>query len=52
MNEFIVDPDRKLTPQQTVVGVLGISLDELVAAIQENRDGKYDHLFVTKEAAT
>lgn len=50
MNEFVAEPGRKLTPQQTVVGVLGITLDDLVAAIQENRDGQYDHLFVTKEA--
>lgn len=49
MNEFIVEPGRKLTPQQTVVGVLGITLDDLVAAIQENRDGQFDHLFVPVE---
>lgn len=48
MNEFIVEPGRKLTPQQTVVGVLGITLDDLVAAIQENRDGQYDHLFINQ----
>lgn len=45
MNEFIVEKKRVLTPQQQVVGVLGISLDELINAIRENRDGKYDHLF-------
>lgn len=51
MNEYIVEPGRKLTPQQTVVGVMGITLDDLVAAIQENRDGQYDHLFVKEATA-
>lgn len=45
MNEFIIEKQRVLTPQQQVVGVLGISLDELINAIRENRDGQYDHLF-------
>lgn len=54
MNEFIVEKQRALTPQQQVVGILGISLDELINAIRENRDGQYDHLFKpqTQEAAT
>lgn len=54
MNEFVVEKQRVLTPQQQVVGVLGISLDELINAIRENRDGQYDHLFKsqTQEAAT
>ena len=53
MNEFIGEKKRVLTPQQQVVGVLGISLDELINAIRENRDGQYDHLFkpVPAEAA-
>lgn len=52
MNEFIIEKQRVLTPQQQVVGVLGISLDELMNAIRENRDGQYDHLFkpTTQEA--
>ena len=43
MNEFIVEKQRVLTPQQQVVGVLGI-----------NRDGQYDHLFKpqTQEATS
>ena len=45
MNEFIVTGKPAQTPQQQVVGVLGISLDELINAIRENRDGQYDHLF-------
>lgn len=54
MNEFVIEKQRVLTPQQQVVGVLGISLDELINAIRENRDGQYDHLFKpqTQEAAT
>lgn len=52
MNEFIVEPGRKLTPQQTVAGVMGITLDDLVAAIQENRDGQFDRLFVPTEGTT
>ena len=53
MNEFVIEKQRVLTPQQQVEGVLGISLDELINAIRENRDGQYDHLFkpATKEAA-
>lgn len=49
MNEFIVAADRKLTPQQIVVGVMGISLDELVNAILENRDGRFDCLYKMTE---
>ena len=45
MNEFIITGKPAQTPQQQVVGVLGISLDELINAIRENRDGQYDHLF-------
>ena len=51
MNEFIVEKQRVLTPQQQVVGVLGISLDELINAIRENRDGQYDHLFKPMEVS-
>lgn len=50
MNEFVIEKQRVLTPQQQVVGVLGISLDELINAIRENRDGQYDHLFKTAPA--
>ena len=51
MNEFVIEKQRVLTPQQQVVGVLGISLDELINAIRENRDGQYDHLFKPVEVA-
>lgn len=49
MNEFLVAEDRKLTPQQMVIGVMGISLDELINAIRENRDGRFDCLYKKKE---
>ena len=54
MNEFVIEKQRVLTPQQQVVGVLGISMDELINAIRENRDGQYDHLFKpqTQEATS
>lgn len=45
MNEFIVEKQRVLTPDQMVRGVMGISLDKLIEAIRENRDGQYDHLY-------
>ena len=45
MNEFIVTEKPAQTPQEQGVGGLGISLDELINAIRENRDGQYDHLF-------
>ena len=45
MNEFVIEKKRVLTPKEQVVGVLGISLDDLINAIRENRDGQYDHLF-------
>ncbi len=51
MNEFIVAPDRKLTPQQTVMGVLGISLEQFINEIRENRDGRYDCLYKKQSEA-
>ena len=36
---------RKLTPQQMAVGVMGISLEQLINEILENRDGRFDCLF-------
>lgn len=45
MNEFIVAEDRKLTPQQVVMGVMGISLEQLINEIRENRDGRFDCLY-------
>lgn len=46
MNEFVVVKKPVLTPQQMVLGVMGISMDELINAIRENRDGKFDQLYV------
>lgn len=45
MNEFLVAEGRKLTPQQMAVGVMGISLEQLINEILENRDGRFDCLF-------
>ena len=48
MNEFVVAKDRRMTPQQIVRGVMGISLEQLINAIRENRDGQFDCLFVSE----
>ena len=45
MNEFIVAEHRKMTPDQVVRGTMGISLEQLINDIRENRDGLYDSLF-------
>ena len=45
MNEFLVTEGRKLTPQQMAVGVMGISLEQLINEILENRGGRFDCLF-------
>ena len=45
MIEFIVTGRPAPAPQEQVVGVMWISLDTLINAIRENRDGQYDHLF-------
>ena len=49
MNQFLVDKNRNITPQQIVVGVMGISLEQLINDIRENRDGRYDCLYKEKE---
>lgn len=49
MNEFVVVKKPVLTPEKMVPAVLGMSLDALVNAIRENRDGKYDSLFVAAD---
>lgn len=49
MNEFIVTGKPTPTPQEQVMGVMGISLEALIAAIRDNRDGQYDHLFKPAE---
>lgn len=45
MNEFYVAPDFHPTEDDIVRSCLGISLDQLVMDIIENRDGKYDSLY-------
>lgn len=45
MNEFLVPENRKLTPQQIVMGTMGISLEQLINDIRENRNGRYDCLY-------
>lgn len=45
MNEFIVAESRTLTHQQIVMGVMGISLEQLIIDIQENRGGRFDCLY-------
>ena len=49
MNEFVVDKTAKLTPQQVVMGTMGISLNQLIAAIRENRGGQFDRLYKKKD---
>lgn len=49
MNEFVVEK-KPLNPGQVVAGVLGVSLDDLITAIRENRGGQYDHLYKQKES--
>lgn len=51
MNEFVINP-VKLTPQQMVLGVMGISMSQLVNDILENRDGIYDRLYIKAAPAT
>lgn len=45
MNEFIVPENRQLTYEQLTMGTMGISLEQLINDIRENRDGLYDSLF-------
>lgn len=45
MNEFIVHKAEAPDPERAVRGVFGISLDELVADIIRNKNGKYDALY-------
>lgn len=49
MNEFVVEQKKPLNPGQVVLCVLGVSLDDLITAIRENRGGQYDHLYKQKE---
>lgn len=46
MNEFKLEPREKpLTHDQVVLGVMGISIADLINAIRENRDGAFDCLY-------
>ena len=45
MNEFIVADNRHLTHEQIVMGTMGISLEQLIDEIRENKDGRFDSLF-------
>lgn len=45
MNEFYIAPDFHPTEDDIVRSCLGISLDQLVMDIIENRDGIYDGLY-------
>ncbi len=49
MNEFIIDRTVKPTPQHLVLGTMGITMQQLVNAILENKDGQFDSLY-KKEA--
>lgn len=45
--EIIIDKDAKpFTPEVAVRCVFGISLQEIVKEIRENRGGKYDGLYI------
>ena len=50
MNEFIVDTTVPMTPEQVVNGTMGISLEQLINAIRENRNWEFDSLFIQKTA--
>ncbi|MCD8368286.1 MAG: hypothetical protein LUC48_09740 [Clostridiales bacterium] len=45
MNDFVIDRTVKPTPQQVVLGTMGISMQQLVNAILENKDGQFDSLY-------
>lgn len=44
---FVIDKDAKpWTPETAARAVFGMSLEELIKDIQENRGGKYDSLYI------
>lgn len=46
MNEFKLEPREKpLTHDQVVLGIMGVSMADLINAIRENRDGTFDCLY-------
>lgn len=42
---IITPPSRPPTAQEAVKAIYGVSIDELVRAILNNKDGKYDKLY-------
>ncbi len=42
---IIAQPSRPPTAQEATKAIYGVSLAELVRAILENKDGKYDKLY-------
>ena len=45
--EIVIDPNAKpFTPEVATRCILGMSLQELVKEIRENRGGKYDGLYI------
>lgn len=51
MNEFVVKQKKPLAPAQIVASVTGMSMDELITKIRENRGGQYNHLYRQQPAA-
>ena len=46
MNEFKLEPrEKQLTHDQVVLGIMGVSMTDLINAIRENRDGAFDCLY-------
>ena len=52
MNKFIIHSTPKLSPDETVRMSMGISIEELIEAIKENRNGEYDQLYKNKKQGT
>ena len=51
MNELVVKQQKPLTPSQIVASVMGMSMDELITKIRENRGGQYNHLYREQSGA-
>ena len=47
-NTFVIHRTSPLPPEKMVPGIMGISLEQLINEIRENRDGKYDRLYRQK----
>jgi len=49
--KMVIDPNAKpMTPDLLIRILFGKSMKEFVQEIRENKDGKYDNLFVKDEA--